>query len=142
MAREVSKMITQAHTPVTDITWMVTSPFFQNALDKTDNTEWNIIDARNWLDEGKGSLLYASDEEGICYASAIIGISNYHRIKAMEIYLMGSDGESDIQPLFADLIEYAKREGCSRIDVAGRRWIKFLQQFGNARETFRAELEI
>ena len=135
-------MISKAMVPVSDVTWIVTSPFLQNALDKTKNIEWNLTDAREWINSGKGKLLYASDEEGICYASAIIDISDYHRIKAMEVYLMGSDGESNIEPLFAELIEYAKNEGCQRIDVAGRRWVKFLQKFGRARETFRAELEI
>ena len=134
-------MITQAHTPIHDAVWMVCAPFLQSALDKTKNLEWTLTDARKWVDSGEGVLLYAEDNDGV-FAGAIIGMSKYHRINAMEVYLMGAKNGSRWEPLFADLIDYAKSEGCQRIDVAGRRWIKFLQKFGTARETFRAELTI
>lgn len=136
-------MISIAHTPILDSTWQTCSPYLQSALDKTKNSEWNLVDARQWLDAEKGKLIYASDQEGICYAAAVIGFSQYLRLKACEVYLMGAESGSDWEALFPELVEYAKANGCTRLDMAGRRWTKPISSFGyKATERYRCEVEI
>ena len=131
----------QATLPVQDEVWEDVKGHLQNALDRSKNIEWDLADIRTWLDANNGALLIGLID-GKVFATAVCGIASYTQIRTMEIYLMGADAGSDWKAFFPDVIQLAKDEGCSHIRVAGRRWVKFLQKFGDARELYQSELTL
>ena len=134
--------LNRARIPIQDAVWMGVAPHLQAALTKSKNVEWTLTDVRAWLDRGDGILLMGMDDNGDHFASALCGLTTYMRLKSMEIYLMGADNGSDWQQFFPHLMEIGRAEGCDNIRVKGRRWIKFLQEFGEAREMYQCELTL
>ena len=121
---------------------MKVAPHLQDALTKSRNDEWNLTDIRAWLDRGEGILLLGMDDKDDHFATAVCGITEYTRLKSMEIYLMGAEKGSDWEQFFPKLMDLAQASGCTNIRVKGRRWIKFLKQFGEARELYQCELAL
>jgi len=132
----------KATIPVNDEVWEQAKGYLQMALDKTDNKEWEIPDVLNYVNSGKGQLLLGLDEEGKMFTAAVLGESIYYQTKVVEVYLMGADKETDWMPLLEKVVDYSRDSGYTHLRLAGRRWVKVLKKFGEARETYTAELTL
>lgn len=132
--------LAQASAPITDTAWRDCSPYLQQALDKSKNEEWVLSDVRGWVDDSSGILLAGIDKDGEVVAAAVCGVIPYQRFSTLEIFLMGADSGSNWEGVLPEIIEKARELGCKEIRVAGRRWVKFLAKYGDAREMHQSAL--
>ena len=132
----------RANIPVHAEVWAAAVPFLQMALDKTDNKEWEIPDVLNYVNSGKGQLLLGRGEGGEILTAAVVGESIYYQTKVVEVFLMGAKKGTDWMPLLEQVIDHSRALGYTHLRLAGRRWVKVLKKFGEARETYTAELTL
>lgn len=121
--------------------WGEAKVYLEKAIDKTRCDEWNVDEVRHWVNADEGVLLLGLDGAEI-RAAAVVEINTYHQSMSLEIHLMGADRDSAWGELFPELMDTAKRMGCHKIVVKGRRWKRFLEKFGETKETYLTELEL
>ena len=103
-------------------TWAIASPMLQSALEYQDTHD--IHDIKAALDDGSAQLW--------CGWKSCVGteIVEYPKMNACRIWLAAGDKSELLSRMLADIEKWAKNQGCSKIEVVGRKgWLRVLQDF-------------
>lgn len=114
----------------------------QHLVEKTDDVVLNSEDVLQFLASGQWRL-WVAIENGTVVAAMTVEFFYYPRDKVCRVVTMG--GERMVEWLTSDTIntfeDWARQEGCSYIDVYGRRgWKKVLPNFEEKAVLLRKQL--
>lgn len=148
---ETSQPVEVRFTPVSPdyvgVCWDMAYPLISKACE-TSNGRFTAESVRDQLESGVQILwiLYSTDNKML--VAMTTGISEYPGRRLLNIMFCGSDGDGVYwlehrEKIVPGLIEWAKMQGCSGIEVSGREgWEKVLSPYGFKKSYVTLEMEI
>jgi hypothetical protein len=106
-----------------DTAWPRCRGWVEDALVYAGGTH-TIEDVREAIEAGRALLLAGRKSAMVCE------VQTYPQLRSFHIWLAGGD-LAEIRSSQPQLEEYARRLGCSRISIAGRRgWVRAIDDLG------------
>lgn len=103
-------------------TWMVAAPMLQAALDYQDTHD--IHDVKTLVDEGAAQL-WCGERSVV-----VTEVLEYPRTNVCRIWLAAGNKHELVSRMLGDIEKWAKENGCSKIEVVGRKgWLRVLSDF-------------
>ena len=103
--------------------WERCRPWIEAAL-KYSGGSHTIEDVRDAVEAGRALLLAGRQSAMVCE------VQTYPQLKSFHVWLAGGD-LAEIRSSQPKLEDYARRLGCRRISIAGRRgWVRAIEDLG------------
>lgn len=108
--------------------WKVAEPLIKKACLSTKG-RFNSNDVKKWLDEGTCQL-WVVEHENEVVAVSVTEILNYPKMKVCRVNIVAGKGRNDWQHFKQGIEDWAKKEGCRRIEALARLgWSKIYKDY-------------
>lgn len=108
-----------------DALWPIAEKYISIALEDAEDN-FSLQDYKDKIDSGE-YLLWIGREGTVV---VILEVSDYHNGKECDILSIAGDGIKDWIKELGEIEEWAKRAGCNRMYLTGRKgWIKVLKDY-------------
>jgi len=110
--------------------WVIAKRF----LDKCDSDKLDADDFLPALLTGNAQLWLIDDESKTIKAAGISRISNFPKCRVLQLVALAGDDMRDWMHHIDDMIDFARKYGCAKIEATGRPgWERLFPAFKRAR---------
>lgn len=101
------------------LAWKEAAPYLASSLQLTP--EYTLEDIYNLLRDGILTLwMFYNEENKRAFGAMVTELVEHPQKIILVIFLMGADNFEDVEPLFEQLLQYARESGASSIECYGR----------------------